>query len=703
MKYHILFKFLAIVLCACALGACVTSALSIYALAECGLYEDTTPGELYAEQRELELTTYVRLITVQYAGKNLGNCPEDLLDRYLDDHFSSDRRINLDSLGYTLTDASGKVLAAQNTLAAGLESYTYSYSPHYPVVIGYSLGDRENTPTTNPTTEDYPQSTIPPVSDEYIPDTIRPAPGGANYLYVENYFLRDDQGRGHRYEVGIVQGPEYTVVLSLEPGEMLLTADWMYQVLELGYRHRYTLVWLLVGSLLVFALCATYLCCAAGRKPRCSEVQPGGFNRLPLDLYALVGGWLVVFFAFLIFEGLVWQSSKLPWIAVVLAGLLGLFGCVVIVGFCFACAAQLKMPNWYFLRHSLMGGAVLLLWKWGKSAVSFCFRALHRLWSLLPVMWQWLLTGFALLIVLLVGLAAKGQVLLLSLLLCVLTVAYGAYCFGTLLKRTKDMRQGDLNAKIDDRYLIGSFREHAQNLNALADVVVEAAKNQMRSERMKAELVTNVSHDIKTPLTSIINYVDLLQKAESQDQAAEYVQVLDRQSQRLKKLIDDLMEMSKASTGNMAVELQAVDPVEAINQALGEFSEKLENASLHPIFTAPDTPVRIRADGRLVWRVLSNLLSNAVKYALPGTRLYIDLSLLNDAVAVSLKNISREPLNVEAQELLERFVRGDASRNTEGSGLGLNIAKSLMELQGGSLQLLVDGDLFKVTLLFPRS
>jgi len=378
-------------------------------------------------------------------------------------------------------------------------------------------------------------------------------------------------------------------------------------------------------------------------------------------------------------------------------------GCVVIVAFCFACAAQFKMPNWFFLRHSLIGRVVIFLWKTLKRAFAFLRRVTGRLWSLLPVMWQWLLTSFALLLVLTIGFASKGPLLRASLYIYILATVYSAYCFGTLLKRTRAMSRGDLNTKVDDRRLIGCFREHAHNLNALADVVVESASKQMQSERMKAELVTNVSHDIKTPLTSIINYVDLLQKAENQAQAEEYVQVLDRQSQRLKKLIDDLMEMSKASTGNMPVELTTVDPVEAINQALGEFSEKLENAGLTPILTVPDAPVTIQADGRLVWRVLSNLLGNAVKYALPGTRVYIDLTALDGRVLLSLKNVSREPLNVSAQELLERFVRGDASRNTEGSGLGLNIAQSLMELQGGSLQLLVDGDLFKVTLCFPCS
>ena len=175
---------------------------------------------------------------------------------------------------------------------------------------------------------------------------------------------------------------------------------------------------------------------------------------------------------------------------------------------------------------------------------------------------------------------------------------------------------------------------------------------------------------------------------------------MSRQSLRMKKLSDDLLELSKATTGNMPVDMQDGDAVEYLNQALGEFSDKLEAVPLTPIFESPNEPVLIRCDSRLTWRVLSNLLSNAVKYALPGTRLYVDLTRLNDRVLISLKNISRQQLNVDPDELMERFVRGDVSRNTEGSGLGLNIAKSLMELQKGQMHLLVDGDLFKVTLSF---
>ena len=293
------------------------------------------------------------------------------------------------------------------------------------------------------------------------------------------------------------------------------------------------------------------------------------------------------------------------------------------------------------------------------------------------------------------GLVVFGMVFTLGIIL------YAAHAFGVLLESTKRMSKGDLDTKVNNKLLIGSFDEFAHDLNDLADVAVVAAQKQLKSERMKTELITNVSHDIKTPLTSIINYVDLLQKPHTEAEQEQYLEVLSRQSLRLKKLIDDLMEMSKASTGNMTVDIAKLDAVESVNQALGEFADKLDKVQLIPVFRHTEESIPMMADGRLVWRVMSNLLSNAVKYAMPGTRLYIDLMRLEGKVVISIKNISRDELNIDADELMERFVRGDDSRNTEGSGLGLNIAKSLMELQKGQLQLLVDGDLFKVTLIFP--
>ena len=293
------------------------------------------------------------------------------------------------------------------------------------------------------------------------------------------------------------------------------------------------------------------------------------------------------------------------------------------------------------------------------------------------------------------------MVFIVSVLADISLVCYGAWCFGLLRKGARHMAQGNLNYQIDTRYLYGCFKEFAVQLNSLAGAAQVAAERQMKSERMKTELITNVSHDIKTPLTSIINYVDLMKKPHSEEDHDAYLDVLDRQSQRLKKLIDDLMDMSKASSGNVTIEVGPVDVVEAVNQALGEFADKLARANLTPVFRHPDFPVIMQADGRLVWRVLSNLLNNAVKYALPDTRLYIDLMVLQGNAVLAIKNISRDQLNMDAEELMERFVRGDTSRNTEGSGLGLNIAKSLVELQKGQMHLMVDGDLFKVTLIFP--
>ena len=219
---------------------------------------------------------------------------------------------------------------------------------------------------------------------------------------------------------------------------------------------------------------------------------------------------------------------------------------------------------------------------------------------------------------------------------------------------------------------------------------------------MKTELITNVSHDIKTPLTSIINYASLISAEPSENEKiTEYAKVLVRQSDRLKRLIEDLVEASKASTGNLEVHLAPCDASVFIEQASGEYEEKLEKAGLTLVTSKPEQEVRIMADGRRMWRVFDNLMNNICKYAQSGTRVYLMLELIDGQAVVSFKNISKDPLNISAEELMERFVRGDASRNTEGNGLGLSIARSMTELQGGRMTLSVDGDLFKAMLSFP--
>lgn len=262
---------------------------------------------------------------------------------------------------------------------------------------------------------------------------------------------------------------------------------------------------------------------------------------------------------------------------------------------------------------------------------------------------------------------------------------------------------GNLDYKVPTDRLYGEFRRHGENLNNLRQGIQHAVEEQMKSERMKTELITNVSHDIKTPLTSIVSYVDLLKKEPMpNDQAREYLNVLDRQAARLKKLTEDLVEASKASTGNLTVHFQPTDVNVLLSQSSGEYQERLAARDLSLVLTPAEEAPWISADGQLLWRVFENLLSNAQKYAMPGTRVYLSCQATEAEVAVTFRNISATPLNISAEELMDRFVRGDAARSTEGSGLGLSIARDLTQLQHGRFDLTIDGDLFKVVLTFPR-
>lgn len=277
-----------------------------------------------------------------------------------------------------------------------------------------------------------------------------------------------------------------------------------------------------------------------------------------------------------------------------------------------------------------------------------------------------------------------------------------AHCWKQIRRCTGELLKGNLNVQISCTHMPHDLREHAQQLNNLGQSISQAVAEQMRSEHFKAELITNVSHDLKTPLTSIINYVDLLKKEPMpNERAEEYINVLERKSNRLKKLTEDLVEASKASTGVLSVELGRLDMTELVDQALGEYEERLQDAGLAVVRTLPDHPVWVMADGRRLWRVMDNLLSNCAKYALEGSRVYVELHYDDKSATLALKNISRDALNVPVERLMERFVRGDESRSTEGSGLGLSIAQSMTELQKGTFQVEIDGDLFKAMVTLP--
>ena len=260
---------------------------------------------------------------------------------------------------------------------------------------------------------------------------------------------------------------------------------------------------------------------------------------------------------------------------------------------------------------------------------------------------------------------------------------------------------GDTSYQMNLAGLDGKELKIGNMINSIGTGLERALQEQVKSERLKADLITNVSHDIKTPLTSIINYVDLLKREQIPgERAQEYLKVLDQKSQRLKNLTEDLVEASKASSGNVKLEMTTLDIVEMIWQTNGEFEEKFATRNLELVSTLPESSILIEADGRHLWRVLENVYNNAFKYAMEHTRVYTDLEQKDDKVYFTIKNISANPLNVQGEELTERFVRGDVSRTTEGSGLGLSIAQSLTKLQGGTFEILIDGDLFKVVILF---
>lgn len=295
-----------------------------------------------------------------------------------------------------------------------------------------------------------------------------------------------------------------------------------------------------------------------------------------------------------------------------------------------------------------------------------------------------------------------------------LDIVFWIWCYYKIMKEVDKFKQihdatekiykGDTDIKLDESLYTGVLKELAIYINDIAGGFSNAIKESLKSERLKTELITNVSHDIKTPLTSIINYVDLLKQENIQNEKAkEYIEVLDNKSQRLKKLMEDLVEASKASSGNIKINKEVLNVKELLNQVTGEFEDKFNSRCLNIISKLPEETVYIKADSRYLYRVLENTYSNVAKYAEENTRVYIDCILEEkNTVAIYVKNISKDELNISADELMQRFVRGDKSRNTEGSGLGLSIAKSLTELQDGTFNIYLDGDLFKVAIKFKR-
>ncbi len=482
----------------------------------------------------------------------------------------------------------------------------------------------------------------------------------------------------------------------------VLDMYWLaYWVAELVYGMRYAVYPVAIFCLVFCIFCFVYLMKAAGHRPKKPGVTPSPVTALPFDMLTAIAIGLGALLTVIMVELSYAEEFLLilgPIVAAAMASL--------VIVWLMSLALRIKLGTLW--RNTLIFRLLKLCWR----AVKAVWRGAKKMFGYfmnLRLFWQAGLVFGGIVIVelffiLVTGYSPGAEVLFWFLEKIVLLAGLIYFCLmlRELRRCGKALAEGDMSFEADTRLMPRSFREHAEDLQSLSAAVNKAVEQRMVSERMKTELITNVSHDLKTPLTSLINYSDLICREDCDNpNHREYAEVLHRQSERMKRLIDDLVEASKASSGNLDISLAPCEAGVLLAQAAGEYEQRLHELGLNPVVSLGSFPISIMADGRRLWRVIDNLMNNICKYALPGTRVYLGLEEIGGEAVLSFKNTSRDQLNMSPNELMERFVRGDSSRSSEGSGLGLSIARSLTELQGGKMEIVCDGDLFKVQLKFP--
>lgn len=472
------------------------------------------------------------------------------------------------------------------------------------------------------------------------------------------------------------------------------------KVIDFIYAIRHILFAILVLSVILFIASFVILLKIAGKRPDNDKIIPGVLNSIPYDVLLLTSGILYISL-FCNIYALRYNLGET--FAIVLLIIVALFTVITCIGLCMSLTTRIKTKT--FVKKLLIYRIYLFLTKSFKKIRSICLNLIEQI----PFIWRTILIVAGISICEFIAIVTCNyeldnlliwwfleKIVLIPLILIVARILRKLQAGATALAN------GDLKHHTDTSKMFWDFRQHGENLNNIAKGMTIAVEDRIKSERMKTELITNVSHDIKTPLTSIINYTNLIANEDCDNENInQYAEVLTRQADRLKRLIDDLVEASKASTGNLDVNLAPCDAAIFISQADGEYDEKLKKSNLTLITKQPDTPVFIMADGRRMWRIFDNLMNNICKYAQSGTRVYLSLETQDNNAVITFKNISKDEMDISEDELMERFVLGDSSRNTEGNGLGLSIAKSMAELQNGSLSITIDGDLFKAILTFP--
>ena len=494
----------------------------------------------------------------------------------------------------------------------------------------------------------------------------------------------------------------------------------IYHQAEQLYDNRNVIPVVCCAGTVLALLCFIFLLCSAGHKNGREGITPSAIHEIHLDVYTVVvavGAFTGLYLAF-------------GWIGMNLSNMINLIVLVVLF------AAEVIWCTLYFMELAIR----LKMGKWWQNTIlyrvfrffgRFCkrvFRGIVKLIRGIPMVWRTALLCLAVCVVEFFGLMLfynNTDVLLFfwaieKFILCG-AITFVALMCKELQEGSEALADGDLNHKLDTSHMVLSFKEHGENLNRIGEGISAAVEQRMKSEHLKTELITNVSHDIKTPLTSIITYADLIGKEVSGDakdtgdgagtetaqereqHISEYAEVLLRQSQKLKKLLDDLLEASKATTGNLEVHPEVCDVSVLLSQAVGEYGQRFADKQLETIVKQPEETVKVMADGRHLWRVFDNLLNNIYKYAQTGSRVYLNVEHDSQNVRIIFRNMSAYPLEMSPEELEERFTRGDRSRHMEGNGLGLSIAKSLTELQKGDMEIVTDGDLFKVVITLPET
>ncbi|MDO4378356.1 MAG: HAMP domain-containing sensor histidine kinase [Erysipelotrichia bacterium] len=507
---------------------------------------------------------------------------------------------------------------------------------------------------------------------------------GKSTTYYNYMDLTDEAGDYIEVYYGLDSSKPYSEEISLEA-----------KIYDLLYSWRYYFIAFLIVFVLILVVDVIYLCITVGKNNKDDQEKLNEIDKIPFDLYLLIVVGLIVLVTALMSNMLYYSSYYI----IHLVAITVYFMLIMLVGLSVLLTFVNRIKCGSFFKNTLI--YILLKYFWEFTLL--IYHIIKDLFLSIPLIWKSIIFVIIFIWIVPYSIVYRRQYLFIHCFSLSAIVLYYSYFLAKIKVKTKQMVSGDFDKPLDTKGMTPELTDYALKLENINDGVSSALDAKMKSERLKTELITNVSHDIKTPLTSIINYVDLLKRHPDEQQREEYLNILDKQSKRLKKLTEDIVEFSKVSTGNIKVKKELIYGNEILKQTIGEYEEILKNNDLELICQYADNDEQILTDGKLTWRILNNCLNNIVKYSKKNTRVYIKSEITANDFVITMKNVSEKMLNISADALMERFVRGDASRNTEGSGLGLSIASDLATILGGKFIIDIDGDLFKVTFSLPKN